>query len=84
MKLPREIAGFDSASAMLVALARFLHGRDTPPLGKPQMRLLRPVAAAVTRLPLRVVWRRSAVEPSVRKTPPPTTLLSLTAPFWRG
>src|SRR5215210_5358689 len=45
MKLPREIAGFDSASAMVVALARFLRGRDTPPLGKPALRALRPVAA---------------------------------------
>jgi len=51
MKLPREIAGFDSASAMVVALARFLHGQDTPPLGKPAFRALRPVAAVVARLP---------------------------------
>jgi hypothetical protein len=51
MKLPREIAGFDSASAMVVALARFLHGKDTPPLGKPAFRALRPVAAAVAHLP---------------------------------
>ena len=51
MKLPREVAGFDSASAMVVALARFLHGRDTPPLGSPAMRALRPAAAAVARLP---------------------------------
>jgi hypothetical protein len=54
MKLPPEIAGFDSASAMVVALARFLHGKDTPPLGKPAMRALRPVAAAATRLPVRL------------------------------
>jgi hypothetical protein len=52
MKLPREIAGFDSASAMVVALARFLHGQDTPPLGKPVFRALRPVAGAVARLPV--------------------------------
>jgi hypothetical protein len=51
MKLPREIAGFDSASAMVVALARFLHDRDTPPLGKPAFRALRPVAAVAARLP---------------------------------
>ncbi|MEV6843571.1 hypothetical protein [Actinoplanes sp. NPDC051411] len=51
MKLPREIAGFDSASAMVVALARFLHGRDTPPLGKPVFGALRPVAAVAARLP---------------------------------
>ncbi|MCU7727512.1 hypothetical protein ODJ79_27660 [Actinoplanes sp. KI2] len=51
MKLPPEVAGFDSASAMVVALARFLHGRDTPPLGKPLFRALRPVAAVASRLP---------------------------------
>jgi hypothetical protein len=53
MKLPREVAGFDSASGMAVALARFLHGQDTPPLGKPAFRGLRPVAAAAARLPER-------------------------------
>src|SRR3954452_471438 len=53
MGMPREIAGFDSASAMVVALARFLHGQDTPPLGKPAFRTLRPVAAVVARLPER-------------------------------
>ena len=52
MKLPREIAGFDSASGMVVALARFLHGRDTPPLGRPAFRALRPVAAVVAGLPV--------------------------------
>jgi hypothetical protein len=36
---------------MVVALARFLHGQDTPPLGKPAFRLLRPVAGAASRLP---------------------------------
>jgi hypothetical protein len=51
MKLPREVAGFDSASAMVVALARFLHGRDTPPLGKPAFRALAPAAALAARLP---------------------------------
>ncbi|MFF5292033.1 hypothetical protein [Paractinoplanes globisporus] len=54
MKLPPEVAGFDSASAMVVALARFLYGQATPPLGKPAMRALRPVAAAASRLPARV------------------------------
>lgn len=53
MKLPREIAGFDSASGMVVALARFLRGRDVPPLGNPAMAALRPVAAVVARLPRR-------------------------------
>jgi len=52
MKLPPEVAGFDSASAMVVALARFLHGQDTPPLGKPAFRALRPVAAGAARLPV--------------------------------
>jgi hypothetical protein len=52
MKLPREVAGFDSASGMVVALARFLRGQDTPPLGKPAMRVLRPVAAVAARLPV--------------------------------
>lgn len=52
MKLPREVAGFDSASGMAVALARFLHGRDTPPLGKPAFRALRPAAALTARLPV--------------------------------
>ncbi|MFE9651821.1 hypothetical protein [Micromonospora sp. NPDC006431] len=52
MGLPREVAGFDSASAMVVALARFLHGRDTPPLGKPAFRALRPAAAVAARLPV--------------------------------
>lgn len=49
-KLPREIAGFDSASGMVVTLVRFLHGQDTPPRRKPAFRALRPVAA---RLPER-------------------------------
>lgn len=51
MTLPREVAGFDSATAMLIALARFLHGRDTPPMGKPAFRALGPVASAVAMLP---------------------------------
>jgi hypothetical protein len=51
MKLPREVAGFDSASGMVVALARFLHDRDTPPLGKPAFRALRPAAAVAAQLP---------------------------------
>jgi hypothetical protein len=51
VKLPREVAGFDSASAMLIALARFLHGQATPPMGQPAFRALGPVASAVARLP---------------------------------
>jgi hypothetical protein len=30
---PSYLADFDSASAMLVALARFLHGQDFPLMG---------------------------------------------------
>jgi hypothetical protein len=51
MKLPPEVAGFDSATAMVTALARFLHGQQTPPMGKPAFRALRPVAAAASLLP---------------------------------
>ena len=51
MKPPREIAGFDSASGMVVALARFLYGREVPPLGNPAVAALRPVAEVVARLP---------------------------------
>lgn len=51
MKLPPELASFDSASGMLVALARFLHGRGTPPLGSPAGRALLPVAALARHLP---------------------------------
>ena len=53
MRLPSAVAGFDSASAMAVSLARFLRGRDTPPLGKPAARALLPVASAASRLPVR-------------------------------
>lgn len=53
MKLPPEVAGFDSASAMAVAVARFLRGRGVPPLGDPAMRALGPVAAAASHLPVR-------------------------------
>jgi len=38
---------------MVVALARFLRGQDTPPLGRPAFRALRPVAAVAARLPER-------------------------------
>ncbi|MFU8872686.1 hypothetical protein [Micromonospora sp. SL4-19] len=33
-------------------MARFLQGRDTPPLGKPAFRALRPAAAVAARLPM--------------------------------
>jgi hypothetical protein len=55
MRLPAEVAGFDSASAMAVAIARFLRGLDTPPLGRPAARALLPVALAASRLPARTV-----------------------------
>jgi len=51
---PSYLADFDSASAMLVALARFLHGRDFPMLGampgwaRPAMKVL---ANAINRCP---------------------------------
>jgi hypothetical protein len=53
MRLPSAVAGFDSASAMAVSVARFLRGRDTPPLGKPAARALLPIARAASRLPVR-------------------------------
>lgn len=49
---PAEVARFDSATAMLVALARCLHGRATPPLGRLGAHLLRPAAAVARRLPV--------------------------------
>ncbi|MFG2057548.1 hypothetical protein ACGFI9_26360 [Micromonospora sp. NPDC048930] len=48
------MAAFDSASAMVVATARYLHHRGTPPLGSPAGRLLRPLAVAANRLPVRL------------------------------
>jgi hypothetical protein len=53
MRLPSAVAGFDSASAMAVSVARFLRGRDTPPLGTPAARALLPIARAASRLPVR-------------------------------
>lgn len=46
---PRFIANFDSASAMLRALAASLHGRDFPALGTPLA--LRPIMVAANELP---------------------------------
>ncbi|MEV1290063.1 hypothetical protein [Micromonospora sp. NPDC049679] len=37
---------------MAIATARFLHGRDTPPLGRPSARALLPLAIAANRLPI--------------------------------
>ncbi len=76
MGLPREVAGFDSASAMAVALARYLHGRDTPPLGMPAARALLPVAWAASRLPVRA---REAIysAASGREAQPPGRIAAL-------
>lgn len=54
MKLPREVASFDSASAMVMATASFLHDRGMPPTGSEAGRLLRPLAIAANRLPVRL------------------------------
>src|SRR6266550_1697949 len=57
MKPSRAVASFDSASAMLRALASFLHGRDTPMLGQfPSVLepLLDGSFGTVNRLPRRV------------------------------
>jgi hypothetical protein len=51
------VADFDSASAMLRALARYLHGKDFPLLGtRPASMLpvMEPLAAAVNALPRRL------------------------------
>ncbi|SDZ17027.1 hypothetical protein SAMN05444365_106134 [Micromonospora pattaloongensis] len=54
MTLSRDVASFDSATAMTTAIARFLHGRHTAPLGAPTARALLPLAAAANRLPVRL------------------------------
>jgi hypothetical protein len=54
VKLPQEVAGFDSAAALTVAVARFLRGHDVPPLGRPAAAALRPAAAVASRLPVRL------------------------------
>ncbi len=54
MRVPRDIARFDSASSMLLATANFLHGRGFPALGQPAGRALLPVALLANRLPRRV------------------------------
>ena len=54
---PSYLADFDSASAMLAALSRFLHGRDFPMLGAvPQwtMPAIKMLSAVVNRLPVRI------------------------------
>lgn len=51
MRISRQVASFDSASAMVRATARFLHGRDFPALGMPAMRLVEPLMVAANLLP---------------------------------
>lgn len=52
MRTPPYIADFDSASGLLRALGRFLHGQDFPAVGTPPP--LWPVMASVNALPQRV------------------------------
>lgn len=57
MKAERYVAGFDSATAMLRATARFLWGEDFPALGVVRRKLapaMRPVLAVANVLPRRV------------------------------
>ena len=56
MKPSRAVASFDSSSAMLRALARLLHGRDTPLLGQLPPALAR-AFGVVNRLPRRAQER---------------------------
>jgi hypothetical protein len=49
MAKPREVAGFDSASAMLMATAAYLRRQPFPALGNPPA--LKPVVRATRRLP---------------------------------
>ena len=48
---PKYVADFDSASAMMTSLGRFLNGRDFPALGNPLYHPLRPVAGAINAIP---------------------------------
>jgi hypothetical protein len=52
MSKPKEVAGFDSASAMLMATAAFLRGEPFPALGNPPV--LKPLVRSTRRLPERV------------------------------
>ena len=60
MRLPRDVAGFDSAAAMVMATARFLRGREALPLGRSAARALLPLAVAANRLPARPGRRSTA------------------------
>ena len=48
---PKYVADFDSASAMMTGLGRFLNGRDFPALGNPLYEPLRPLAGAINAIP---------------------------------
>lgn len=56
---PPYVAAFDSATAMAMALGRYLRGHDFPGLGQPAY--LRPVVAASDHLPRRLRQRAFAV-----------------------
>jgi hypothetical protein len=61
------VAGFDSAGAMLRALARFLHGQDFPALGKP--RVLEPLLVTGNLLPARLRERVYAASGGLTAVP---------------
>ncbi|MFL5878535.1 MAG: hypothetical protein ACJ782_00230 [Actinomycetota bacterium] len=67
MRASRYVAGFDSAGAMLRALARFLHGRDFPALGNP--RVLAPLLVAGNLLPARLRERLYAASGGLTAVP---------------
>lgn len=53
MRAPDHVANFDSAAAMMRAVARFLHGKDFPMLGTKSP--LAPAAPLIRRLPRRAL-----------------------------
>jgi hypothetical protein len=57
MRISRDVASFDSASAMVVAAARFLRNQDFPALGKPPATALSPLLRLGNRLPQRLRQR---------------------------
>jgi hypothetical protein len=67
VRASRYVAGFDSAGAMLRALARFLHGRDFPALGNP--RVLAPLLVAGNLLPGRARERVYAASGGLTAVP---------------
>lgn len=70
MRLPRDVAGFDSASAMVMATARFLRGREALPLGRSAARALLPLAVAANRLPARAREAIYSVTSGAEARPP--------------